>query len=92
MRGHPAVLTIAGETRTVAQWARLAGVNYNTLHQRLQKGIRAHEAVFGGRYSTHRLDCGETAPAKRKRGRSAFPVGPLPQWGGVHSINFRRVA
>ena len=84
-------LTISGETHTLAAWSKISGIPYNTIHQRLQRGIRASDAVFGERYSTYRLEGGQTTHRKRRKGPS-YPVGPLPQWGGVQSITFRGAA
>lgn len=98
MRGHPATLTIGGETRTVAAWARIAGVNYNTLYYRLRKGVEPAVAVFSARYSTDlRREGGDPLlpvhkPRVRRRKPVRFEVGPLPQWGSVQSITFRRCA
>lgn len=87
---NPVMLTIAGETRTLAAWSQIAGVHYETIRQRLRRGLLASEAVFGEKYSSHRIDCGQTAPTKRRaQRRTFFPVGPLPCWGGVQSINWR---
>lgn len=84
-------LTIAGETHTLAAWSKISGIPYNTIHQRLQRGIVASDAVFGERYSTYRLEGGQTAHRKW-RNVTSYPVGPLPQWGGVVSITFRSAA
>ena len=91
MRRNNSTLTIAGETHTLAAWSKISGVPYNTIRHRLQRGIRASEAVFGERYSTHRLEGGQTEHRKRRKGQS-YPVGPLTQWGGVQSITFRGAA
>lgn len=95
----PRSLTIDGETRTVAQWARISGVNYNTLYYRLRKGHEARVAVFGERYSTDLRREGGARPGYFGRRKKATPrtpvrfeVGPLPQWGSVQSITFRRCA
>ena len=97
MRGHPATLTIAGETRTVATWARISGICYNTLYYRLRKGILPEAAVFAGRYDARArvehggVDLPVYRPRAKRRKRVSFPV-TLTTWGGFSSINFPRVS
>lgn len=96
----PKTLTIAGETRTVADWARISGICYNTLYYRLRNGTEPSAAVFGALYSTEmRREYGSSARPgyikRREKKRAApvrFDVGQLPRWGSVLSINFRRAA
>lgn len=93
-----ATLTIAGETRTVAAWARISGVNYNTLYYRLRKGTEPATAVFGALYSTEmRREYGSARPGyikrrEKKRAPVRFDVGQLPRWGSVQSISFKIAA
>ena len=85
--GHPCYLTIAGERKSVAEWAIIAGIPKGTILERLRRtpGLSASLAVFG-----------EAEKAKPKRGRPK--VKPLPvvanmsRWGSVESVNFGRVA
>jgi len=93
----PRTLTINGETRTVAAWARLSGVNYNTLYYRLKKGVEPATAVFSKRYATElRIEGADPLPVfKPRRVRRTpvrFDVGQLPRWGSVQSLTFRRAA
>lgn len=92
----PKTLTINGETRTVAQWARFTGVNYNTLYYRLRKGVEPATAVFSQKYATElRIEGGNPLPVhkvkKRRRSRVSFPVTVL-RWGSVQSLTFRNAA
>lgn len=98
MRGHPATLTIGGETRSVATWARISGLCYNTLYYRLRKGVDPATAVFSGRYSTDlKREGGDAAlpvykPKPKRRPPVRFPVGTLLRWGSVQSVTFRSAA
>lgn len=84
--GHPCILTIAGERRSVAEWAIIADVPRNTILARLRRnpGMAHSLAVFG-----------EAEKPKPKRGRpKAKPAPPLvrSQWGSVQSVTFGRAA
>lgn len=86
-------LTIAGETRTVAEWARVAGLCYNTLYYRLRNGVEPRDAVFLplGTKKRPRPRSGYIKPKKRHRVPVRFPVTVL-RWGSVQSVTFGRAA
>lgn len=46
---RPRDLTIRGATKSRSEWAEIAGVPKNTIHNRLHRGWPAEEAVFGRR-------------------------------------------
>ena len=81
--GHPAFLTIAGERKSVAEWAIIAGIPRNTILARIRRtpGLSASLAVFG-----------EAEKPKPKRGRPK--AKPLPvlanmsRWGSCQSITW----
>ena len=52
----PTLLTIAGETRAIAEWARIPGaVDRRTIHRRLARHCDPEQAVFGP--TTRRRHC-----------------------------------
>lgn len=94
---NPATLTIAGETRTVAQWARISGLDFGTIYHRIRAGVDPYLAVFEPVHSKilrSRLSDALPVhkPKSRKRPPVRFDVGPLLRWGSVRSVTFRRAA
>lgn len=94
---NPATLTIGGETRTVAQWARISGLDFGTIYHRIRAGVEPHLAVFEPVHSKAlRARASDALPVHkpriRKRAPVRFDVGPLLRWGSVRSVNFRRAA
>lgn len=43
-------ITAFGKTQCVAEWARELGVNYKTIHQRLDRGYTPEKALTAGRF------------------------------------------
>lgn len=89
MQGKQTSLTIAGETHTMREWAKIVDLHPETIRHRLKRGLSASSAVFGEKRANEEQLCSQ--PRRNPLPRS-FPVGPLPQWGGVVSITFRRAA
>lgn len=83
MQGKQTRLTIAGETRTLKEWALIAGIQKNTILARLKRapGLSASLAVFG-----------EAEKPKPKRGRPKIKplpvVGNMSRWGSCQSITW----
>lgn len=50
--GHPCILTIAGERRSVAEWAIIAGIPKVTILARLRRGISASLAVVRSQWGS----------------------------------------
>lgn len=57
-------LTVSGITKSVAEWAREAGISWATLDARLKKGWDPQEAVSTGPAPLHGRPCSDEARAK----------------------------
>lgn len=51
-RRNNVLLTIGGETKTVAEWADASGIKYATIYMRIKRG-RPPEAILGGLVNGH---------------------------------------
>lgn len=87
----PTLLTIGGETRCIADWARIPGaVDRRTIHRRLARHCDPVQAVFGPRTRGPNVEKAP-APKRRRRRAQSFPVS-LTRWGSVQSVTFGRVS
>ena len=50
------LLTYGGETHTMKEWSRITGINYNTLHSRVRRGLPDEEVLNGQSKSTDRKE------------------------------------
>ena len=86
----PTLLTIAGETRAIAEWARIPGaVDRRTIHRRLARHCDPEQAVFGP--TTRRPNAKDSIDSHvqhqpRPKG-FRYPV-TLTQWGSVSSVTW----
>lgn len=50
-RTNTRILTYNGETHTIAEWARITGLPYRTIHKRLELGFSEDKVLTTERYS-----------------------------------------
>lgn len=59
-------ITYNGETHTIAEWARLTGMNRHTIDSRLHDGWTPEE-IFGGRKTTDRRKKGDWSKVRKEK-------------------------
>ncbi len=87
--GHPCYLTIAGERKSVAEWAIIAGVLKKTILARLRKspGISPSLAVFGE---------ADSRPNRGGRGKQTKitidgETRTIPAWSQISGTPYRTI-
>ena len=86
MQGKQTRLTIAGETHTMREWAKIVGLHPETIRHRLKRGLSASSAVFVEKRANEEQLCSQE-PRRNPLPRS-FPVTVYSRWGGVTSISW----
>lgn len=70
----------SGISHTVAQWAKIKGINFSTLHKRLKNGWSEHEAIHGKQ--------GNSGTTSSEWNDTPWPVGKEQAWERLYQKSF----